>query len=126
MALLLCNLCQRLKSFKLGEHDRVIASCEAYPDGIPEAIIYAGHLYSKPGDNGLKFLKKNDNIPDYLQQSEQEENEHYEKLSAHYTELDMTDDEWLKFKCETGNLDYEFVKTLLPFRPRRETELKVW
>ena len=30
-------------------------SCDAYPDGIPDAVFSAGHRFSKPDDKGIQF-----------------------------------------------------------------------
>lgn len=35
-------------------------SCDAYPGGIPDAIMYGGdHREAHPGDRGLRFLQLN-------------------------------------------------------------------
>ena len=90
-----CQYCKRLYDFHLGEYDKVIAHCEAYPNGIPEAVFYAGHFYPKPDDNGLQFLpKKEDSLPD--RKSENAENKKYQELKEYYIELDMSEEEWTR------------------------------
>lgn len=123
MAYVLCDFCKRLKDFELGEYDKVIAHCEAYPEGIPEAVVYAGHLYPKPDDNGLQFLGE---VPDNLKKSRVKENREYRELKKYYKELDMSDDEWIKYKQESEKLSYEEAEMLLAIRNRREDEPKIW
>ena len=121
----LCCKCARLKDFKVGEYDKVIAHCEAYPDGIPEAVVYAGHIYPKPNDNGLQFVPEN---PDtYVRKTtKREENKEYKELKEYYEVLDMTDDEWVEMKKRTTKLPEEEIRMFLDMRPRRETEPKKW
>ena len=46
-----CILCANYRSDKYG------LVCEAYPNGIPNAIINGEHDHTKPypGDNGIRF-----------------------------------------------------------------------
>lgn len=47
------------------------AKCEAYPDGIPDALYSMAHFHTKPfkGDNGIKFeLDENSSYKAYLPQ----------------------------------------------------------
>ena len=125
MAKPLCCKCARLKDFKVGEYGRVIAHCEAYPNGIPEAVVYAGHLFPKPDDNGLQFVLEN---PDeYVRETTQRaENREYRELKAYYEELDMSDDEWVVMMMKTKKIPEEEARIFLDLRPRRETEPKKW
>lgn len=52
----MCVHCQRFEEGMRGVPFR----CEAYPDGIPEAIISQGadHRNPQPGDHGIRFLMK--------------------------------------------------------------------
>ena len=125
---LCCNWCKRLYDFHLGEYDRVIAHCEAYPNGIPESVFYAGHFYPKPGDNGLQFDYKDTDLVGIIEKkSQEEENESYERIKKEEEELDMTDEEWLKMRHQKND---EMAKLpdelLLPFRSRRENQPKIW
>ncbi len=49
----ICDACARLT---MNDQDRL--SCEAFPDGIPESIIFDGfdHRQPHPGDNGVQFV----------------------------------------------------------------------
>jgi hypothetical protein len=51
----ICDSCERFRMWD-SEHDK--AWCEAFPDGIPEAIIYGGADHRQPihGDNGIRYL----------------------------------------------------------------------
>ena len=124
----LCCRCARLKDFKLGEYQKVIAHCEAYPDGIPEAVIYAGHIFPKPGDNNLQFTPKKPDEKLMWRHDEKAENREYKELREYYKELDMTDDEWVKAMQKENKLsdDKEEIEIALEFRPRRETEPRKW
>lgn len=48
----LCIFCRRLEEGR--------ARCEAFPEGIPDEILYAGHDHREPyeGDRGLRFALK--------------------------------------------------------------------
>ena len=138
-----CTCCKRLYDFSLEEYDKVIAHCEAYPNGIPEAVVYAGHFYPKPNDNGFLFVptergKKVEKL------SKEEEDSIYNELKQHYEELDMSNEEWLSMKRKQfeedlkkdkeGSIEYIIDEVLLEqsdedileSKPRRETEPKIW
>lgn len=73
-----CDICARLK----GRNESGRHYCEAYPDGVPESVFYSGHLYPKKGDNGLQFKAVTGmKIPDYLQQTQDEEEEAYREMT---------------------------------------------
>ncbi len=102
-----CELCARLTDSKLNEDftERTYY-CEAYPDGIPEAVFYAGHLYPKPDDHGLRFKPIDEREMkqlDYLEHTQAEEDENYRGLKEYYEEVNMTDEEFTeKMKREHG------------------------
>lgn len=121
----LCCRCARLKDFKVEKYEKVVAHCEAYPDGIPEAVVYAGHRYPKPDDKELQFTPKNPE--EHIRKvSQKEEDEEYKELQKYYEELDMTDEEWVEMKKKTTKLPEEEIRMFLDMRPRRETEPKTW
>ncbi len=123
----LCRVCKRLKDFELGEYERVIAHCEAYPNGIPEAVFYAGHIYAKPNDNGLHFEPLESTFYDmFLKKTEGKENNEYKELQEYFSELDMSDEEWIEKQMKELEIPKEEAQSLLPARMRRETELKIW
>ncbi len=47
-----CQLCRRYRN-----DDKPIATCDAYPSGIPLGILTneTSHLEPRPGDHGLQF-----------------------------------------------------------------------
>ena len=81
-ALPMCYYCERSKY----NNDGLIKICEAYPDGIPQAVLEAGHFFPKPGDNGIQFKG---NYPFSDGRTEEDENKGYD-------EEVMTDKEYLK------------------------------
>lgn len=112
-----CELCARMTGSSLSDDltTRTLY-CEAYPDGVPEAVYHAGHFYPKPGDNGLQFkLIEGIKLPEYIEQSQEKEDANYRGYAEYYGELDMTEDEFReKMKREHGD-DY-----LLYIKPTRE------
>lgn len=78
-----CELCARLTdTFYNPKRDETEYHCEAYPEGVPEAVFYSGHLYPKPGDNGLQFkIREVFELPEYLKQTQEEEDNEYRELS---------------------------------------------
>ena len=110
-----CEICARLKDSRLSE-DMTIRTfyCEAYPDGIPEAVFYAGHMYPKPGDNGLQFKPVNDAVMEiysYLRHSQKDEDANYQGYAKYYEEVNMSDAEFVeKMKREHGDDYLLYVK----------------
>ena len=106
---------RRLKDSRLSE-DMTIRTfyCEAYPDGIPEAVFYAGHMYPKPGDNGLQFKPLNDAVMEiysYLRHSQKDEDANYQGYAKYYEEVNMSDAEFVeKMKREHGDDYLLYVK----------------
>ena len=51
----IANLCARCTRFRPEVRDRTI--CEAFPEGIPKAILLMAHDHRRPypGDHGLRF-----------------------------------------------------------------------
>ena len=94
----LCFFCKHISdtSDYDEERDETIYYCKAYPKGIPEAVFYAGHLYPKPGDNGIQFeqMPGTRELPDYLKQSQKEEDENYRGYAEYYEEVNMSDAEF--------------------------------
>lgn len=72
----LCNLCKRLSKFHV---------CEAYPNGIPDAVYFAGHIFPKPGDGGLQFIPLNQSDYKLFEETtKEEEDDSYEFYRDHY------------------------------------------
>ena len=108
-----CELCARLTASRLNEDNtKRTYYCEAYPKGIPEAIFESGHLYPKPGDNGLQFKAiKGAKLPEYLKQSQEEEDENYRGYAEYYEEVNMSDAEFeAKMRREHGDDWYLYAK----------------
>ena len=109
-----CELCARLKDSELNEDmtERTYY-CEAYPKGIPEAVFQSGHLYPKPGDNGLRFKPINAKVMkqfSYLNHSQEEEDADYRGYQEYYEEVEMSDFEFAeKMKREHGD-DWHLYK----------------
>ena len=110
-----CELCARLKDSELNEDmtERTYY-CEAYPKGIPEAVFQSGHLYPKPGDNGLRFKPINAKVMkqfSYLNHSQEEEDADYRGYQEYYEEVNMSDVEFAeKMKREHGDDWYLYQK----------------
>lgn len=49
----ICLMCKHNR----GAQDNIGATCDAFPDGIPEAILTSEfiHTQSHPGDHGIQF-----------------------------------------------------------------------
>lgn len=95
----LCHLCKRF-------NDDDSWTCEAYPNGIPEAVQYSGHMYPKTGDNGLQFIAKDKNslLWPYDEATQQEENEAYQAELERLYEQSIPDSEWEDYiKKRYGN-----------------------
>lgn len=84
----MCYLCSRTL-FIGGEESeieykdgKVSIKCEAYPNGVPEEVFYSGHIYPKPGDNGLHYepLNPNWDIFSYFERTQEEEDSFYQYL----------------------------------------------
>ena len=103
-----CDFCTRATDSELNEDmTKRTYYCEAYPKGIPEAVFYAGHLYPKPGDNGLRFKPIDERVIkdfSYLQQTQEEEDANYRGYKEFYDEVKMSDVEFTeKMKREHGD-----------------------
>ena len=101
-----CDFCTRATDSELNEDmTKRTYYCEAYPKGIPEAVFYAGHLYPKPGDNGIQFeAPKGIKLPDYLTHTQEEEDVNYRGYKEFYDEVAMSDEEFTeKMKREHGD-----------------------
>ena len=112
----LCNICKHLHDEGSFDEKRGISIdyCDAYPDGIPEAVQRSGHIYPKPGDNGIEFepisAASKFVLEHYTGQSQAEEDEAYNWYANYYEELDMTDEEFTaKMKREHGK-DWHMYK----------------
>lgn len=110
-----CELCARLKDSNYDEEqDDTTYYCEAYPDGVPEAVFQAGHLYPKPGDNGLRFKPITEKVMkqfSYLQHSQKDEDADYRGYQEYYEEVNMSDFEFAeKMKREHGDDWYLYQK----------------
>ena len=103
-----CELCTRMTDSKLNEDmtERTYF-CEAYPEGIPEAVFYAGHLYPKPGDHDLRFKPITEKVMkqfSYLQHTQVEEDENYRGYQEYNEEVNMSDEDFReKMKREHGD-----------------------
>ncbi len=49
-------ICLQCKHYDKSE-DRETIRCDAFPDGIPDEILYTGFIHTNPypGDNGIRF-----------------------------------------------------------------------
>ena len=73
----MCEFCKR----RLEDKDR---ACEAYPNGIADAVYFAGHLFPKPGDGGKQFIPSSIKSYDFFtKQTKKEEDASYETFK-HY------------------------------------------
>lgn len=65
--------------------------CEAYPNGIPEAIFFTSHFYAKPNDNNLQFSPVKDKRAKALTRlkpKQDEEDAAYEFAKEYYSVSD--------------------------------------
>ena len=93
----LCFYCKHLQDKHLSDSPigRTDLVCDAYPDGIPEAVFKTGHLYAKPGDNGVQYeIKDGMETPSVYKISKKDEDENYKAEEEYYCELAIPDDEW--------------------------------
>ena len=115
----MCNMCKHLSpNVEIDDENvRTIHYCQAYPDGIPDAVYEAGHIYPKPGDHGIQFeASDGGGVPERWQQSQAEEDKTYNWYANYYSELDMTDEEFTaKMKREHGKNWHMYKK------PSRDT-----
>ena len=69
--------------------------CDAYPEGIPEAVFYTGHLYPKPGDHGVQFeLKDGEELPSVYNVTQDKEDADYEHTANRSYEMSIPNEEW--------------------------------
>ncbi len=86
-------LCMRCRHFKVNQHEHWF-TCLAFPEGIPNEIIYGRHDHRKKyqGDRGIRFESKS-------RHSSQELKETMEKSIEPYFEgMEKTWDDWSKFR----------------------------
>ena len=83
----LCNRCKRMSEDKFH-------TCEAYPDGIPDAVYFGGHIFPKPGDNGLQFLPMNQQDYELFKKTKRKEEDAAYETFKHYKNgmLDFSDE----------------------------------
>ena len=73
----MCIFCKR----KLKDNAN---ACEAYPNGIPDAVYFAGHLFPKPGDGGKQFIPSSIKSYDFfIKQTKKEEDASYETFKLY-------------------------------------------
>ena len=111
----LCFLCKHIKGSRYDEQrDESTYYCKAYSQGIPEAVFHAGHLYPKPGDNGIQFEQMSGALtPEDVgrNHSQEEEDADYRGYQEYYEEVEMSDFEFAeKMKREHGDDWYLYQK----------------
>ena len=111
----LCFSCKHIKGARYDEkRDATTYYCKAYPKGIPEAVFRSGHLYPKPGDNGVQFEQMPGTAtPDDVKEnrSQKEEDADYRGYQEYYEEVNMSDFEFAeKMKREHGDDWYLYPK----------------
>ena len=81
----MCYYCEHVRR----DNDKRIQveTCDAYPNGIPEAVLEAGHKFPKPNDNGIQF-KGSYPFPDEINEITEEDED------KSYDEEVMTDEEY--------------------------------
>ena len=85
----LCVLCKHYYRFN---EKYQYKCCEAYPNGIPEAVYWTGHFKPKPNDNGIQFEARDDVEDDIINryreilQNEDELYRNYGKVPIYFTQ----------------------------------------
>jgi hypothetical protein len=61
----ICVGCVRFQPWWTAPHGIEKAHCAAFPDGIPDDIIYGGFDHRQPheGDHGIRFLSNGEPLP---------------------------------------------------------------
>ena len=61
----LCFSCAHFRSYL--ETGREESSCAAFPDGIPDEIVFGGydHRLPYPGDHGVRYESNGDPVPEW-------------------------------------------------------------
>ena len=86
----LCLFCKHYREDKSirpkDEDEELFYTCDAYPEGIPHAVQWGGHLYPKPNDNGIQFeLKDGAKLSEDYQFTQEEEEENYQDEYEYYS-----------------------------------------
>ena len=73
--------------------DKAQKSCDAYPDGIPDAVFSAGHRFPKPNDKGIQFQGyEGFDIMD--NRTQEQEDDAYKNVFESIDRENMTDEEY--------------------------------
>ncbi len=72
--------------------DKVMLSCDAYPNGITGGVFNSGHLYPKLNDNGIQFSGDN---PFSFDTTQEDEDASYEFASEYIDRENMTDEKYM-------------------------------
>ena len=76
----MCDVCKRRIANK-----NVDNACEAYPNGIPDAVYISGHIFPKPGDGGMQFIPMNSvDYERYNETTKKDEDNFYEYCKRAY------------------------------------------